>query len=73
MWDRGTETMARDRLEKLQLARLKAMLERAYKRVPFYKRALDRGSLKPGRINSLNDLATLPFTTKQDLRDHYRV
>ena len=28
MWDRGTETMARDRLEKLQLARLKAMLER---------------------------------------------
>ena len=62
MWDRAAETMARARLEKLQLARLKATLERAYKSVPFYTRALDQRNLKPGRIKSLDDLPNLPFT-----------
>ena len=71
MWDRAAETMARSSLEQLQLERLKATLELAYRNVPFYQRAFGQRNLRPNRIKSLNDLQELPFTTKQDVRDNY--
>ena len=48
MWDRAAETMARSSLEKLQLARLKATLELAYRKVPFYRRAFGQRTDKLG-------------------------
>lgn len=71
MWNRAVETMPRKQLEKLQFARLKATLELAYKHVPFYTHAFNARNLKPADIKSFNDLAQLPLTTKQDLRDNY--
>lgn len=71
IWNKEMETMPRPQLEKLQLERLQATLERAYTRVPFYKRAFDERGLKPSDLKSLEDLHKFPFTTKQDLRDNY--
>jgi phenylacetate-CoA ligase len=62
-WNKEIETLARPELERLQLRRLRQTLERAV-RSPFYP---GRGE-DPPRIESLEDVASLPFTTKDDLR-----
>ena len=64
------ETMAPARRRGLQLKRLRQVVARAAK-VPFYKAAFARASIRPGSIKSLDDLRRLPFTTKDDLRRHY--
>lgn len=70
-WNRQVECMSRDRLQELQLKRLKKTVERVYNNVPHYRRALQAAGIEPGDIRSLDDLARLPFTTKQDFRDNY--
>lgn len=65
------ETLPRPALEALQLKRLKDMLERIYRSVPFYRDALDQAGIKPADVTSLQDLQRLPFTTKQNMRDSY--
>ncbi len=73
-FDGEHETMARVELEALQQARLRALLARLIARVPFYRRALDEigvgGALDHERF-TLGDLGRLPFTRKDDLREHY--
>jgi len=70
-WDKKHETMPREELEKLQLARLQETVHRVYDAVPFYQKAFKEKGIEPGDIKSLADLKHLPFTTKQDLRDQY--
>lgn len=71
IFDVEHETMPREDLEKLQLRRLKALVERVYHNVPFYKKRLEEKGIRPGDINSLEDVRHLPFTEKQDLRNNY--
>ena len=71
MFDRAAETMPRSELKALQLARLKTTLERAYHKVPHYKKKFDAAGVKPTDLKSLADLARFPFTVKTDLRDNY--
>ena len=63
--------MNRDRLEQLQGERLSSMVERLYDNVPFYRRRFQEQGIEPGDIKHVCQLKTLPFTTKQDLRDNY--
>ncbi|NLF40187.1 phenylacetate--CoA ligase [bacterium] len=65
------ETMPPEELRALQLDRLKRITRYVYDCVPFYRNAFDRLGAAPGSIASLDDLARLPFTRKQDLRDNY--
>jgi phenylacetate-CoA ligase len=65
------ETASRDELEALQTERLQATVQRAYQLVPFYRAALEERGLVPGDIRGLDDVAKLPFTVKDDLRDSY--
>jgi phenylacetate-CoA ligase len=71
MFDRAVETLPRRDLMTLQLSRLKTMVERAYNKVPHYKRKFDAAGVKPGDLKTLADLARFPFTVKSDLRDNY--
>lgn len=71
IWNKDAETMPRDKLEKLQVQRLRETAERVYNNVSFYKKKFDELNIKPAQIKSLADLSRLPFTTKQDLRDNY--
>jgi phenylacetate-CoA ligase len=71
IWDPQHETMDRERLEELQLERLRAMLARVYDRMPFYRAALDDVGFAPGDLTSLSELGRLPFTAKTDFRDNY--
>jgi len=71
IWDPLYECMPREDLEQLQLERLQATLNRAYKSVACYKKKFDEAGINPEEIRSLDDLAQLPFTTKEDLRLNY--
>lgn len=50
---------------------MKAMLNRVYENNQFYRNKLDRFGIKPEKINTINELRHLPFTTKEELRDLY--
>jgi phenylacetate-CoA ligase len=65
------ETASRDELLALQLQRLKWSLHHAYDNVPNYRRGCEAIGVHPGEVRDLGDLARFPFTTKQDLREHY--
>jgi len=69
-WEKETETMPRDRLEGLQLARLKKSVEKASASV-FYGELFKRIGLDPNGIRSLEDIKKIPLTTKDDLREHW--
>ena len=71
IWNEEYETLPREALEALQLKRLRSLVERVYGTVPFYRNKLEKSGYRLGDIHSLQDLASLPFTTKIDLRDTY--
>src|SRR5258707_362670 len=71
MVDRTVETLPRDSLAALQLARLRQTLEHAYAKVPHVRSKFDAAGVKPDRLNSLADIVRFPFTTKADMRDTY--
>ena len=70
-WNEKYELIARENLRDLQLERLQQTVDRAYHNVPHYRRSMQESGIEPGDIKSLDDLAKIPFTTKQDLRDNY--
>ena len=70
IWD-AVETLPRAELEQLQVVRLRACVERVAQQTPFYREKLAAAGVTAERIRTLADLTRLPFTTKQDLRDHY--
>ena len=63
------ETIDREKLQKLQLERLKWQIRRCYESSVFYRERFDRIGLKPEEINSLDDVVKIPPVTKQELRD----
>ncbi len=65
------ERMSRDELEALQLERLQQTVRHAYENVPLYTAKFDEAGVHPDDIQSLEDVAKLPFTTKEDLRQTY--
>ena len=60
-----------DELRALQLKRLQAVVERAWRLVLPFRARMDERGLAPGDIQSLDDIIKLPFTQKSDLRDNY--
>ncbi len=70
MWN-SIEGAPREAMEALQARRLRDMVSRVHHLVPFYRERFREAGVSPADIVSVSDLARLPFTTKQDLRDHY--
>ena len=69
-WDAEAETMPREWLTKLQIERVRVCLERMQASdVGFYGQRLS--AVRPEDIRTLDDLGRLPFTAKDDLREHY--
>ena len=71
IWDVRNECMSVDERQAIQVKRLQAMIGRVKGAVPFYNRVLTEADVNPQDIKNLADLANLPFTTKDDLRDNY--
>ena len=64
------ERASRRELTRLQERRLRAQVAHAATASPFYRRKLRAAGVKAGRIRTLADLATLPFTTKDELKEN---
>ncbi|WP_396613504.1 phenylacetate--CoA ligase PaaK (plasmid) [Haloferax sp. S1W] len=65
------ETASRSELREVQDQRLQETVQNAYENVDFYRETFDELGLEPGDIEGVEDLSKLPFTTKEDFRDHY--
>lgn len=70
IWSKN-ETMSRAELETIQLERLQKTVKRVYDNVEMYRERMNEAGVKPEDIKTLADLAKLPFTTKDDLREQY--
>jgi phenylacetate-CoA ligase len=71
IWDTDHETLPRTELATLQGERLCRLVDVLYRRVPFYRRKMDAIGVKPMDIQGIDDIARLPFTTKDEMRDVY--
>jgi len=71
IWNRPFECMDRNGIRNVQSERLRETVERVYFNVPYYRDKMQKAGLGPESIKSIDDIAKLPFTTKQDLRDNY--
>jgi phenylacetate-CoA ligase len=69
-WSDTIESASVDQLRALQLERLRQAVTRAMA-VPHYKRKFAAADVVPADIKTLGDLARLPFTSKEDLRQNY--
>lgn len=65
------ETMKRSEMDSLQLDRLRTTVRNVYEHVDFYREKFEELEIVPEDIQSLDDITKLPFTKKQDFRDHY--
>ncbi|NLB45978.1 MAG: phenylacetate--CoA ligase [Clostridiaceae bacterium] len=65
------ETMSEEQMRELQGDRLVACVRRMYGHVPYYTERMKAAGVTPDDIRSLDDLAKLPFTDKDDMRDNY--
>lgn len=67
-WNEATETMPRQEREEAALAQLQIQLQRAYERLPFYRRHWDAHGFHPDQVRSFADFtARCPVITKQML------
>lgn len=71
IWNSEVETCDVVELKNKQSEALAELIARVYKNVAFYRTKFDAHGVKPGDITSLQDIAKLPFTTKDELRKTY--
>ncbi|MHB1808732.1 MAG: phenylacetate--CoA ligase family protein [Solirubrobacteraceae bacterium] len=65
-WNPKTETLARDRLEVLQLAKLRRQCEWAVARSPWYRRTFTKAGFAPEQLHSFDDIRRIPLLTRED-------
>ncbi|MFW6141591.1 MAG: phenylacetate--CoA ligase family protein [Candidatus Saliniplasma sp.] len=71
MFNKKAQLMKRDEIRKVQKEKMLKMVKYAYENVPMYKRRFKNEGITPKDIKSLDDVHKIPFTVKDDLRDHY--
>ena len=72
IWDASAETMSREQLAELQLGRLRETVARVLKGQPLGAgRLSEAGITTPDDVDTLDDLPSLPFAHKTDLRENY--
>ena len=70
-FQKDIETMPRKSIEKIQLERLKWLVDYCNRNVKFYHDRLERAGVTADKIKSLVDIQYIPYTTKEDIRDNY--
>jgi len=65
------DTISSKRLREIQNERLRSLVDRCYRDVPYYRDLFDKNGIKPKHIRTTDDLILVPFTEKKDLRSLY--
>ena len=68
--DAKIETAHRDEIRQVQLEKLQATLNRAYRHVTYYREVFDMAKLLPEDIRFLEDISRVPLTNRDDLLAH---
>lgn len=72
IYDIHAETMPLEERQRLQLERLRRMVDYCIQNVPFYRNRLEEAEIYRGSdIGTLRDIQRIPFTTKQDIIENY--
>ncbi|WP_372652042.1 phenylacetate--CoA ligase family protein [Draconibacterium sp.] len=71
IWNEKIECASRDEMAAVQSERLKQTVQRIYHNIPSYRAKMQEIGMLPGDVRSVEDLKSLPFTNKTDLRDNY--
>jgi len=71
IWKEDVECADRAVLQVLQSDHLKKLIPYIYHNCPVYKQKLEDAGVSPDSVQSIDDIKRLPFTTKEDMRDHY--
>jgi phenylacetate-CoA ligase len=71
IWNETMECMNRKDMRNLQSARLQKTVERVYHNCEPYRKRMQECGVAPNDIQTIDDIAKLPFTSKKDLRDYY--
>ena len=64
------ERASRAEMTRVQTRRLREQVAHATAASPFYRRKLKAAGIKPAAVRTLDDLARLPFTTKDELKEN---
>ncbi len=65
------DTISPRKLREIQDERLRALVDRCYRNIPYYRNLFDKNGIKPKHIQTSEDLVLVPFTEKKDLRCLY--
>ena len=65
-WNPKTETMPREELRQLQLAKLRRVVEWALARSPHYQRTLKEAGVTADELRGVDDLRRLPMLTREE-------
>lgn len=68
-WFRREETMSQEERKALILVKLKAQVEYAWERSPFYRRKWQAAGFHPDQLRTLGDIRRIPFLTKAEIRE----
>jgi len=71
IWKEDVECADRAALQVLQSDHLKKLIPYIYHNCPVYKQKLEDAGISPDDVPSIDDIKRLPFTSKEDMRDHY--
>ncbi|MDD5348411.1 MAG: phenylacetate--CoA ligase [Candidatus Omnitrophica bacterium] len=71
IWNEKMECMDPEDMKNVQSERLRSIVSYIYQKSPVYKKKLDAAGVKPSDIKDIRDIARIPFTVKEDLRDNY--
>lgn len=69
-WEEDIETMSREKLNELQLQRLRKTVSIAAN-APYYQKVFKEHGITAQSIQTLDDIRKIPFTTKTDMRAYY--
>lgn len=68
-WNPRNETMAREDLRALQLAKLQRQVAWAAERSPFHRRRFEAAGFEPSQLKTLDDLRRIPPMTREEWMD----
>jgi phenylacetate-CoA ligase len=68
-WNPKNETLPREQLQALQLAKLQRTARWAYAQSPFHQRRFEAAGFHPDQLKSLDDLRRIPYMTREEWMD----
>ncbi len=72
-WNEKMETLPLKELHAVQLRKLRAQVHHMYEHNPIYKKKFKETGVTPDSVKTLDDIQKIPFSVKDELREHYPI